>query len=410
MRSFPSPVFALPPPHPEIAAQSDALRRVIRARIHAKGGWIPFAEYMQLALYEAGLGYYAAGAQKFGGAGDFVTAPELSPLFAQTLARQAAEIITALRRDGKAPEILEAGAGSGRLAADLLLTLEEWDALPERYAILEVSAELIARQKETLAQAAPRLVSRVVWRSGLPQRMNGLVLANELLDAMPCHCFVWPEGARITTANPILERGVALDKKDSFVWQSRAAAGAAGEKARTLTEKITQSGETLPSGYTSELSLAAPAWTAAWGGILEQGVLLLFDYGFPRREYYAPERREGTLLCHYRHRAHDDPFFLPGGQDITAHVDFSALIEAAHPAGLDLLGYTTQARFLLNCGLLDFLAAQTPGTRAYAQSAAAAHTLIEPQEMGEIFKVMALGKNFFQPLTGFISGDKSHTL
>ncbi|MDR0674587.1 MAG: SAM-dependent methyltransferase [Zoogloeaceae bacterium] len=385
--------MSLPLPGPVALNHSARLRTKIRRRIAAAGGWISFADFMEQALYAPGLGYYVAGAQKFGAAGDFVTAPELTPLFARALARQAAEIMNM-----SAPCILEAGAGSGRLAVDLLRALEVADALPECYEILELSPELAARQRQTLAREIPRLLARVHWRESLPERFSGLALANEVLDAMPVHVVQWQDDA-------ILEHGVAWGRDARFQWQTRPATG----RLRAEAERI-ETECRLPPGYVSEISLLAPAWAATWGDRLEAGCLLLVDYGFPRHEFYHPDRDGGTLMCHYRHHAHSDPFHFPGLQDIGTHVDFTALIAAAHPAGLALSGYTHQARFLLNCGLLDDLAALETGGPAYLKNAAAAQKLLAPHEMGELFKVMALGKGIKTPLTGFTHGDKSHTL
>ncbi|MDR1349240.1 MAG: SAM-dependent methyltransferase [Zoogloeaceae bacterium] len=385
--------MSLPLPDPIALAHSARLRAKICRRIAAAGGWISFAEFMELALYAPELGYYAAGAQKFGATGDFVTAPELTPLFARALARQAAEIMVM-----SAPYILEAGAGSGRLAVDLLRTLAVADALPQRYDILELSPELAARQRQTFLRDAPRLLARVNWRQRLPERFSGLVLANEVLDAMPVHVVQWQDGV-------ILERGVTWAENERFQWRTRPATG----RLRVEAERIQT--ECAPStNYVNEISLLAPAWVATWGERLEAGCLLLMDYGFPRREFYHPDRADGTLMCHYRQHTHPDPFYLPGLQDISAHVDFTSLIVAAHPAGLALAGYTHQARFLLNCGLLDDLATLEAGSPAYLKSASAAQKLLAPHEMGELFKVMALGKNLPAPLIGFRRGDKSHAL
>ncbi|MDR2364528.1 MAG: SAM-dependent methyltransferase [Zoogloeaceae bacterium] len=383
-------MMSMPTPEPAALAHSAKLRAAIHRRIEASGGWISFADFMEMALYAPGLGYYVAGAQKFGAAGDFVTAPELTPLFAAALARQAAEIMRM-----SAPCILEAGAGSGRLAVDMLRALEAADALPTRYDILELSPELAARQRQTFMREAPRLLARVNWQSSLPARFSGLVLANEVLDAMPTHRALWQN-------DDILEYGVARAADDGFLWQTRPASA----RLRAAARRIADAGA-LPSGYVSEISLLAPAWVAAWGERLTTGCLLLADYGFPRREFYHPDRDGGTLMCHYRQYAHPDPFHLPGLQDISAHVDFTALIAAAHPAGLNLAGYTHQAQFLLNCGLLDDLAALEAGSPAYLWQASAAQKLIAPHEMGELFKVMALGKNLSAPLSGFLCGDKS---
>ena len=383
----------LPAPSPDALAYSDALKRRIIDEIEAGDGWIGFDRFMELALYAPGMGYYSGGAQKFGAAGDFVTAPEISSAFSQTLATQAVQIMAL-----SAPQIIEVGAGSGRLAADLLLELERRNALPERYSILDLSGELRERQRATIAQRAPQQLDRVVWLDRLPERFDGLVLANELLDAMPVHLVHWEDSA-------ILERGVSITKGE-FAWADRPATGRVLEKAREIAEEFA-----LPPGYLSELCLAAADWTASWGRILGTGALLLIDYGFPRHEYYHPQRDTGTLMCHYRHHAHGEPFLLPGLQDITAHVDFTAIVEAGFNAGLELLGYTTQATFLLNCGLTDILA-RTPAEdlMRYLPLAQAAQKLISPAEMGELFKVIALGKGIEDTLLGFAQGDRSETL
>ena len=383
----------LPAPSPDALAFSDALKRRIIDAIEAAGGWIGFDRFMELALYAPGMGYYSGGAQKFGAAGDFVTAPEISSTFSQTLATQAAQIMAC-----SAPQIIEVGAGSGRLAADLLLELERRAALPERYAILDLSGELRARQRATLLDRAPHLLDRVVWLDRLPARFDGLVLANELLDAMPVHLVRWDDAA-------ILERGVSA-RNGEFIWNDQPAVGRVLEKAREIAEEYP-----LPPGYLSEICLAAGDWTASWAAILGKGALLLIDYGFPRHEFYHPQRATGTLMCHYRHHAHGEPFLLPGLQDITAHVDFTAIVEAGFNAGLALLGYTTQATFLLNCGLTDVLA-RTPADdlMRYLPQAQAAQKLVSPAEMGELFKVIALGKGIDDALIGFARGDRSETL
>ena len=388
---------ALPPPSSDAQTASDALCRQLAAEIAAADGWISFSRFMERALYAPGLGYYAGGAHKFGAAGDFVTAPELSPLFAQTLAAQAAQVMAL-----SAPHVLEVGAGSGRLAADLLLELEARGALPESYAILDLSGELRARQQATLAEHAPHLAARVRWLERLPGGFDGLVLANELLDALPVHLAVWGSEE---APDAIFERGVSV-ADGRFVWRDRPAAGRLLERAQQLAAE-----HPLPVGYLSEVGLAAADWTATWAPILGRGALLLIDYGFPRHEFYHPQRSEGTLMCHYRHRAHADPFYLPGLQDITAHVDFTAVVEAGHAAGLDFLGYTTQGVFLLNCGLTEVLARTPYEARArYLPLAASAQKLVGPSEMGELFKVMALGKGIEDTLLGFAQGDRSATL
>jgi SAM-dependent MidA family methyltransferase len=387
----------LPQPDPDALAYSEALKRLIADEIEAADGWITFARFMELALYAPGMGYYSGGAHKFGAAGDFVTAPEISSIFSRTLATQAAQIMAL-----SAPQIIEVGAGSGRLAADLLLELELRGTLPERYGILDLSGELRERQRNTIARCAPQLLDRVEWLDRLPEHFDGLVLANELLDALPAHLVLWGND---NEPSAILERGVGYENNE-FVWHDRSATGRVLERAQALTAELR-----LPPGYLSEICLSATDWTAAWAGILGTGALLLIDYGFPRHEFYHPQRSSGTLMCHYRHHSHGEPFFLPGLQDITAHVDFTAIVEAGFDAGLDFLGYTSQAAFLLNCGLTEIMSRLSPEeTMRYLPQAQAVQKLISPAEMGELFKVIALGKGINEPLIGFTQGDRSATL
>lgn len=389
--------LSLPLPDGDALAYSNSLRRRIVDEIESAGGWIGFDRYMQLALYEPAMGYYSGGAQKFGAAGDFVTAPEISAAFSQTLAAQAAQILAL-----SAPQVVEVGAGSGRLAADLLLELERRDSLPERYAILDLSGELRERQRTSISRSAPHLLARVDWIDCLPKHFDGLVLANEVLDAMPVHLVIWGSGS---DDQAILERGVGW-KNSAFVWLDRPA------EDRVLNRALALATESrLPTGYMSEIGLASTDWTAAWARTLGKGALLLIDYGFPRHEYYHPQRDSGTLMCHYRHHAHGDPFFVPGLQDITAHVDFTAIVESGFDAGMELLGYTTQAAFLLDCGLTEVLA-RTPAEdhMRYLPRAQAAQKLISPAEMGELFKVLALGKGISETLIGFAQGDRSSAL
>lgn len=385
--------MTLPVPSPDAAAHSQRLYQAIRAEIAGNGDWMSFAQFMALALYAPGLGYYSAGARKFGAAGDFVTAPEMTPYFGRALAAQVAEVMAL-----SAPAVLEVGAGSGRLAADLLLELERLGALPERYEILDLSADLRARQRETLAAAVPHLLPRVSWRDDLPEDFSGAVVANELLDAMPAHVVAWRE-------NGIFERGVSCDVEGRFIWVEREASGPLRDAAEEIARQCT-----LPPGYESEIALPVRAWVADWGRRLRCGALILIDYGFPRREFYHLQRGRGTLMCHYRHHAHPDPFFWPGLQDITVHVDFTAVVAAGDGAGLDLLGYGGQGQFLLNCGILDLLAMETPGTPDYIRATSAINKLLLPHEMGELFKVMLLGRGINTPLRGFAQGDQSRRL
>ena len=337
----------------------------LRAEIASAGGWISFARYMELALQA----YYGRSDRQFGAQGDFVTAPELGSLFGRTLARQIGEI--------EGP-ILEVGAGSGALADTLTKELER------EYLILETSAALRARQ-------AARLGGRVKLLERLPEAFRGVIIANEVVDAMPVHAVGWRAGG-------VVERGVSKD----LAWQEKPASGAVLEEASKIV---------VPAPYDSELGLAGQAWMRTLGERLEQGVIFVIDYGFPRREYYHPQRSMGTLMCHAHHRAYGDPFERPGEQDITAHIDFSALGYAAQESGLEVLGYATQAQFLVNCGITEVLAqANLENALHYAPIAAEAQKLLSPAEMGELFKVLAVGRGVKPPLLGFSRGDRSHTL
>jgi SAM-dependent MidA family methyltransferase len=375
----------LPAPAPDALAASEALRARIGREIEQSGDWLSFARYMELALYAPGMGYYAGGSTKLGAPGDFVTSPELGALFARTLARQVGDLLT--------PEaaILEFGAGSGALAAALLDELARGGAGAPEYLIVEPSAELADRQRS-------RLGDRARWLSRLPERFRGVVIANEVADAMPVHALAW-------TDRGILERGVCL-AEGRLAWSERPATGGVLAAARRLPVELPPSGR-----YESEIGLAARAWMRSVADVLVDGTALIVDYGFSEREYYHPQRSMGTLMCHYRHRAHGDPFWLPGLQDITAHVDFSALAAAAIEGGLELRGYATQAQFLVNCGITDLLG-QIDAADAvrYAPLANEAKLLLSPAEMGELFKVLALGRGPGGPLRGYVQGDRSHTL
>lgn len=386
----------LPVPDADSLAQSSKLVNLIEHEIAAAGGWIPFYRYMDLALYAPGLGYYSGGTQKFGRGGDFITAPELTPLFGQAMAAQVAEVMRMSH-----PAVIEAGAGSGVLAADLLRELDRLDCLPESYSILELSAELRARQRQTLGALDPRLASRVVWLDVPPETFSGVLVGNEVLDAIPMRVIAMRGDA-------FFERGVACPEPGTFAWAERPAQGAVLEAAMALPLRMSMEG-----GFVTEINPAATAWVADWGARLRCGALLLFDYGYPRSEFYLPARARGTLMCHYRHHAHEDPFLWPGLNDITGSVDFTAMAEAGFDAGLDVLGYATQGQFLLNCGLLERLAECGPSDSvAYIRASAAVQKLILPSEMGELFKVLALGRGIETNglLMGFAQGDRTYML
>jgi len=379
------------PPDSAALAVSAQLRALIAAEINAAGGWIGFDRYMHLALYAPGLGYYSAGSHKIGRGGDFITAPELSPLFGRALAHQVADLLRAELSGPDAADIIELGAGRGTLAATLLSALETLQCLPARYRILEVSADLRQRQQQLIRERTPHLAARVEWLEALPESCSAVVIGNEVLDALPVKRLRREQGRW-------LELGVSLDG-DRYAWAARPAAAA---HAAALPAD-------LPDDYETEVNPAAGALLGELDRRLQHGAVILFDYGFPAREFYHPQRNRGTLMCHYRHTAHDDPFLWPGLQDITAHVDFSALARSHHQ--LDLLGYTSQAQFLINCGITELLA-EVPAADAarYAPLAAAAQKLLSPAEMGELFKVIAFGRGIAAPLRGFIRGDKSYSL
>ncbi|KVQ98941.1 class I SAM-dependent methyltransferase [Burkholderia ubonensis] len=392
---------SLPAPGPDALAQSETLAAQLRDEIAAAGGWLPFDRFMERALYAPGLGYYSGGARKFGrradDGSDFVTAPELSPLFAQTLARPVAQALAA----SGTRRVMEFGAGTGKLAAGLLAALDALAAELDEYLIVDLSGELRERQRDTIAAAAPGLASKVRWLDALPERFEGVVVGNEVLDAMPVRLFAKADGAW-------RERGVALDARQAFVFEDRPAAPAApADVPPALAALDADAGD----GYVTETHEAALAFTRTVCTMLARGAVLLIDYGFPAHEYYHPQRDRGTLMCHYRHRAHDDPFLYPGLQDITAHVEFSGIYAAGVATGADLLGYTSQARFLLNAGITDVLAAIDPSdVHAFLPAANAVQKLISEAEMGELFKVIAFSRGLDGTLDAFARGDRSHAL
>ncbi|HOY71362.1 MAG TPA: SAM-dependent methyltransferase [Methylotenera sp.] len=392
----------LPTPSPEAQKHSNALIARIKKRIADAGDWLSFFDFMQMALYEPALGYYSGGAKKFGLGGDFVTAPEISPLFAHTLARQVAQGLAMASSQNAQADILELGAGTGKLAADLLLELQALAQLPTHYFILEVSDHLRKIQFETIKKYLPEgLVQRVQWINILPQTFTGVMLGNEVLDAVPTHIV-------ITQTDGIYERGVAV-VQEKLVWQDRHLEENSSLYARHLLE--TASKLNLPNDYVTEINLAARGLIASLANILQQGVILMIDYGFAAREYYHPQRNQGTLMCHYQHYAHTDSLINIGLQDITAHVNFTEIAEIGLANGLTLSGFCSQAQFLMNCGVLDLLSQVSPTDMArYAPIAAAAQKLLSPAEMGDLFKVIALTKTMDAPLIGFVNGDKSHTL
>ena len=388
----------LPDLTPDEAAHSAALMEHIRAVIEAEGGWIGFDRFMQLALYEPGLGYYSAGARKFGAEGDFITAPEVAPVFSRCLAMQCAEVIREL---GPESRLLELGAGSGVMAAELLAELERQDALPAEYWILDLSADLRERQRATIAQSVPHLLPRVQWLDALPDEpFTGMILANEVLDALTFERFAIRNG-------DVNALGVSSEFGQLQLGEVRAAS-----RLVAAVRKIEEdTGAALPDGYESEVCTGLARWFESIAYSLERGVILFIDYGLPRREFYSAERTRGTLLCHFRHRFHEDALTRVGLQDITAWVDFTAVAEAAQGAGCEVAGYTTQAHFLIGCGLGDFVAnVEALELVQRLNLSRQAMVLTLPGEMGERFKVIALSKNYDSPLRGFATRDLRHTL
>jgi len=394
-----APHSILPPPSTAEEAHSRRLTELMQQELTAAGGWLSFERFMELALYAPGLGYYSAGSVKLGAGGDFVTAPEVSELFSRCIARQCSEVLA-----HTGGEILELGAGTGRMAEAVLKELAARNLLPERYAILEVSADLAERQRERLMRLPEALRERLVWLERLPQRpVHGVMLANEVADALPCARF------RVGAAG-IRELGVALEACSSssaaaspirFTEAETAPGASLGEACEEIL--ISLPGP-LPGGYTSEVCTRVAPWIGSLGGCLARGLLLLSDYGLPRRHYYHPQRIRGTLRCHYKQRAHDDPYINLGLQDISAWVDFTRVAEAALAVGLEVQGFATQAAFLLGCGIEPLVMQAAEGIER-TRLAGEARRLLMPGEMGEAFKLMALTRGLDIPLSGFALQD-----
>ena len=387
---------SFPEPSAEVKAHSDQLKHSIQETIRAQGGKITFADYMNMALYAPGLGYYSAGLKKFGQQGDFITAPEISPLFSQCLALQCIHIM----QQTKQQTILEVGAGSGIMAIELVLELERQAQLPEQYLILELSAELRDRQQRAIKARLPHLYQRFVWLNCLPEKpFSGIVLGNELLDAMPVHLLK-------LEAETTFERYVALDEQDNFIWQDDIPENPRLQKIadniHTIQQPLTHLNDKPGQSYITEVNLQAIDWIKSIAEILTAGAILLVDYGYTAKEYYHPQRSMGTLMCHYQHHRHDDPFYLPGLQDITAHINFSSIARAADDSGLKICGFTTQAHFLMAGGLVELTKDLDPDDIIhFTEVARQIKMLTLPGEMGELFKVILLAKDKTLSLPAF---------
>lgn len=382
----------LPEANAEQRAISAQLSQLIQEKIKENQGAMPFSSFMQQALYAPQLGYYSAGQTKLGAAGDFTTAPEMTPLFGATLARA---ILPILPEAGG--NIIELGAGSGALAISILKELAAQNCPPENYFIVDLSADLIARQRANIAQHAPEFLDKVHWLDHLPDSITGIVLANEVLDAIPCELIRWDENGKPWQIHVIWNKDKqAFDFEGKIINDAALAAAVAALPVQ--------------QNYVSEINPAAYALVKTLGEKLKQGALIFLDYGFPRAEFYHAERSRGTLMCHYRHHAHADPFALVGLQDITSHVDFTAIAEAGTSAGLDLIGYLTQAQFLLNAGILDLLQSLPAQSPEYFRAASSLQTLLSPAEMGELFKVMIFGRGVTVHWSACATGDRCFTL
>jgi SAM-dependent MidA family methyltransferase len=390
------PSVSLPKPDDASAEHSALTQAYLQEKIEDAGGALSFAEFMHEALYAPALGYYSAGSAKFGTDGDFVTAPEVSPVFGRVLARQCAEVLDNIENG----EILEIGAGSGRLAVDILGALDALNSLPSVYRILEVSPDLVDRQKQLLTRELPQLVDRVRWLSDLPKNFSGVIVANEVLDALPVERFV-------RRSRGVFQLCVSAEG-GKFTWLEKSAPH---RLAAAVLEIESDIGQVLPDGYTSEVSIAAPLWVGDLAGCLNHGAAFLFDYGVSRREYYSRDRSDGWLRCHFRHHAHSNPLIFPGIQDLTAWIDFSAIAGAADGAGLDILGFQTQSQFLMGGGLeIEMQGFTDLPIALQIELSGQIKTLTLPGEMGENFKCMALGRGDIAVPSAFNFADRTKTL
>lgn len=378
----------LPVPDNGAAKHSQKVSEKIKQEIREQEGMISFRRFMEIALYEPGLGYYSSGAFKFGEQGDFITAPELSTVYSNCIAKQCQQVLNKMDNG----HILELGPGTGRMACDILLALEKNESLPGKYFLLETSADLRQRQQEYISQHIPHLEKIIYWLEELPgNAFNGIILANEVIDALPVHRFIFSN-------NKLKELNVGFEN-NRFVWIERPFDD---ETFKVVTRELAPFLESWPQGYTSEINIDIQPFINSFSDCIKQGIIIIADYGYPRQDYYHPQRINGTLLCHYRHRVHNDPFFNPGLQDITSSVNFTCLAEAAVNAGLDVCGYTTQAHFLMSCGLEEYIKQLEDGDLSNnAMLSGQIRQLTMPGAMGERFKFIALSKNLNLPLLGF---------
>lgn len=366
----------LPAPDPIAQQHSDQLLKLIFQTIENHNGWLSFADFMQMALYQPGLGYYSNGLSKIGEAGDFITAPEISPLFSKALGNHIADVLKQIPES----DCLEFGAGSGQMAADLLIYLTDIDCLPKHYYIIEASAHLRLIQQQKINKLLGDSQKTVVWLEHLPTEFTGVVIANEVCDAMPVHRVQFEK-------DKLLEIGVGL-QNGKLEWQTQLLTNF---PLKAHCEQIRSQLQQFP--YQTEIAIQAPAWLGTMANLLNQGVIYLIDYGYEAKEYFHPLRYEGMLRCHYRHQAHDDPLVLVGLQDITTHVDFTSLAEIAHAEGLQVAGYQRQSDFLLAGDILNLSQHHATDDFQQMQQAAALKRLLLPEQMGELFKVLSLSKN-----------------
>jgi SAM-dependent MidA family methyltransferase len=394
-------------PSEEKLSRSKQLKNIIYQEIKANGGFISFAKYMQLALYHPQLGYYTADLEKFGREGDFITAPTVSPLFGKCIARAIKPTLELTKSNN---QIVEIGPGDGSLACQILTELAAQDALPNKYYCLEISPSLRKRQQETIQRRCPKQAHLVQWIDNLDnKKINGAVIANEVVDALPVEIFTWEN-------DKLLQNMVNASKDENnlvnFHWQLQAANDEVSESCKDIIDIIKKNNI---KKYTTEININAKQWVKNIAEHLQQGIVLCIDYGYPQHEYYHPQRNSGTLMCHLEHQAHDNPFMYPGIEDITAHVDFTALALAAHESGLNVDAYTSQAQFLINCDITDSITKLTDPLKQFQESKKL-QRLLSPNAMGELFKVITFSNKLKDTTADvtknkiFTHGDRRHEL